>query len=307
MKNNIITRVLLFIPRKIFIAGRTQQEVLEVAAKLNSEGFLVTIDVLGEHSKNAKEVEDTVKEYEQLIGAIKNRDLKATISIKLTHLGLEFGHSYCFYITKNLVDYACQNNVGIEFDAEESKYNQETVRIFQEIFKNTAPTCQRRICLQANLKNSFQNLQILHNQGHPVRLVKGAYEETGDDAFQHRKVIEDHFVSLVDLVHILSAINRMSLRRIPQHAIATHDKNIISHASKLIEAYEFDKNFIEFQLLYGYLSLGRQLLRDGYPVRIYLPYGDDETALPYIWRRLKTPHSWRLFFDWLLGRFKTRF
>lgn len=304
MKTNIITKALLLIPRKIFIAGKTQEEVLEVTAKLNSERFLVTIDILGEDSKNEEKVEAALREYKQLIYEIRNRGLKATISIKLTHLGLGMSFGYCFNITKELASYARQNNVGIEFDMEKSKYNRETIEIFQILSK---PENNNRICLQANLFNSFDNLESLHNQNFNTRLVKGAYEESSDVTYCGQNIIRENFMKLINKAISKTVRDKLNEVSGPRHAIGTRDKKIINHAKEKIKIYSsLDETCIEFQLLYGYLALGRQLLSEGYPVRIYLPYGDDQAALPYILRRLKTPHTWKLFFDWLFSFNKTR-
>ncbi len=303
MKTSIITRALLFLSRKIFIAGKTQEETLAVAEKLNGEGFLATIDILGEHSKSEEEVETALKEYEQLIDKIRRRGLKANVSIKLTHLGLELSFGYCFNIVKKLIGCARRNNIGIEFDMEEFKYNAETIEIFQSLSR---PTDRNRICLQANIFKSVADLTVLHEWGHSTRLVRGAYEESFDVIRQDRLNIKESFVSLIDLA--ISLIARDWLNNIsgPKHAIGTRDKETINHVRRLIESLSLDKNRIEFQLLYGYLALGRQLLNGDYPVRIYLPYGDDQAALPYVWRRLKTPHTWKLFLDWLLNLDKIR-
>lgn len=303
MKTSVIRKALLFLPRKIFIAGRTKKEVLGVAARLNSEGFLTTIDVLGEHSKDENEAEKALSEYKQLVDEIRRRGIQSTISIKLTHLGLELSFGYCFNVVKDLVVYARRSGIGIEFDMEEYKHNSETIEIFQSLSK---PEDGNRICLQANLFNSFDNLENLHDQNYNTRLVRGAYEENSDVAYWNQVEIGENFKSLINL-----AIKKMeydwhnNITR-PRHAIGTRDTEIINHVRLFIEASPLDKNCIEFQLLYGYLALGRQLLSEGYPVRIYLPYGNDQTALPYIWRRLKTLHTWKLFFDWLFNFSKTR-
>lgn len=306
MKTGWITKILLFLPRKIFIAGKNQEEALDVAARLNSDGFLSTIDILGEHSKSEKEVEKALAEYKQLVNEIKKRGLRATISIKLTHLGLELGSGYCFNIVGELAGCARQNNVGIEFDMEEFKYNSETIEIFQNLSR---PAGNNRICLQANIKNSFDNFETLRNEGHPTRLVRGAYKENSKVSFWNREDVQEMFMSLIHGAILKTILDKLHGVSGPRHAIATRDKKIIEHVKIFVEANKdlpLEKNCIEFQLLYGYLTLGRQLLSEGYPVRIYLPYGNDQVALPYILRRLKTPHAWRLFWDWLFNSKKTR-
>ncbi|MBI2062979.1 MAG: proline dehydrogenase family protein [Candidatus Yanofskybacteria bacterium] len=299
MKINIFTKAMLFLPRKIFIAGKTRQEALNVAVRLNVEGFLTTIDVLGEHSKNEDNVGKSLSEYKQLVDDIKKYGIQSTISIKLTHLGMELGFGYCFNVVKDLVSYASRNCVGVEFDMEEFKYNHDTIEIFQNLSK---PEDKNRICLQANIKNSFENLDLLHGHGHSVRLVKGAYEEASDVSFYNQEDITENFKLLINLAFLGTIRNKLRSIMEPVHAIASRDKEIIDYARKCFESNHriLDKNCIEFQLLHGYLALGRQLLSEGFPVRIYLPYGEDSVALPYILRRLKIPHAWRLLFDWLL-------
>lgn len=299
----LIRELFLFIPRKIFIAGRTQEEALAIAEKLNDEGFLTTIDILGEHSKSEEEVETALREYKQLVSEIRDRDLKSTISIKLTHLGLELGFGDCFNVVKDLVGYARRNNVVIEFDMEEFKYNHDTIEIFQSLSK---PADNNRICLQANIFKSVDDLIMLHDKGFQIRLVKGAYEENSDVALYHQFEINKNFCDLVSTVILQTVSNKNSGICRPQHAIGTRDQKIIDWAKNSMRFHHLDKHSIEFQLLYGYLALGRELLQEGYPVRIYLPYGDDQTAFPYILRRLKSVDTWKLFFDWLFNFSKTR-
>lgn len=305
MKTNIITRCLLFIPRKIFIAGSNRQEALAIAAKLNKEGFGVTIDILGEHSKKEKDAESALKEYKQLVDDIAKHGLKATVSIKLTHLGLELGFGYCFNAVRELLSHARQNKTGVEFDMEEFKFNPNTIEIFQGLSKDTDGN---RICLQANIKNSFENLDSLHDQGYQARLVRGAYEEASDVSFYYQRDIQENFMSLINVAILKTIMNKLDGIEAPRHAIASRDKKIINYTRLVVEANWriLKKSSIEFQLLFGYLGLGRELLRQNYPVRIYLPYGDDSAALPYLWRRLKTPHAWKLLIDWLVSFGKTR-
>lgn len=302
MKTNILTKVLLFLPRKIFIAGKTRKEVLSVASRLNGEGFLTTIDVLGEHSKNEDEVEKALLEYGQLIDEIRESSVQSTISIKLTHLGLELDFGYCFNIVKDLVGYARQNNIGIEFDMEEYKYNPDTIEIFQSLSR---PTDKNRICLQANIFKSANDLISLHDNGFQTRLVRGAYDESSDIALYDPGEINQDFISLISIALLYTVSDKNKDISGLKHAIGTRDKKIIGWAKDLIKFYSLDKRSMEFQLLYGYLPLGHQLLSEGYPVRIYLPYGDDQAAFPYVIRRLKTPHAWKLLLDWSLDFGKT--
>ena len=127
------------------------------------------------------------------------------ISIKLTHLGLELGFGDCFNVVKDLVGYARRNNVVIEFDMEEFKYNHDTIEIFQSLSK---PADNNRICLQANIFKSVDDLIMLHDKGFQIRLVKGAYEENSDVALYHQFEINKNFCDLVSTVILQTVSNK---------------------------------------------------------------------------------------------------
>ena len=296
---NAIKKIILFIPRRIFIAGKNMEEALGMAARLNNEGFLTTIDILGEHSRSEEKVKKAYEEYKLLIEEIGHRGLKATISIKLTHLGLELGFGDCYNVVKKVIRCARLNNVGIEFDMEQFKYNTDTIEIFQSLSR---PEDHNRICLQANIRKSANDLINLHELGFQTRLVMGAYEEESDVALYHECEIRENLDSLINMAVLLTVSNRNKGIIGIKHAIGTRDIKTINWVKELIKSDSLEKNSLEFQLLFGFTTLGRQLLSEGYPVRIYLPYGDDQAAFPYILRRLKSPQNWKLMFGWLLDK-----
>lgn len=299
LKTNFITRGLLFVPRKIFIAGRTRLEVLAKASELNRRGFSVTIDVLGEHSRTEDEVEAALKEYKDLVNELAQSRLAATISIKLSHFGLGFNYGLCSNSVLELVKYANARQIGVEFDMEQYRYNQDTIDIFD---RTCRPAQGNRICLQANILDSYDKLEYLHAKGHAVRLVRGAYKERPSVAETFPKFIQENLFSFVHFVILQAVLAKSRGQPTIQHAFGTGDIKVINHLKIFVGAYELKKSDVEFQLLYGYLDLGRRLLKEGYPVRIYMPYGDDWAALGYVWRRIKNPRAWKLFFNWLFKK-----
>lgn len=255
-----------------FVAGQTLEEGLAVCARLNRDGILATLDHLGENVTSAEEAAASRAAYLAALDAIAQRGLRATVSIKLTHFGLDFSEEACRAYVTSVARRARETSNAVEIDMEASQYVDRTLRLVTELHE--AFGCVRAV-IQAYLRRSERDLQMLIGRGIPVRLCKGAYMEPAEIAFQGRRQIRANYLRLAEML--------LAEGRDP--AFATHDERLI--ASIIRRAAERGRNpeGLEFQMLYGIRrSLQRRLVEQGFRVRLYVPYG--VAWYPYLMRRL---------------------
>ncbi len=258
---------------KHYIAGESVDEAIEVAKKLKQKGFLTTIDVLGEHVRTRYQSEAVVKEYEDLLKVITRQKLHANISVKLTHLGLPIGTGYCIANLTKLIDNAAKHKSFVYLDMENGEYVQKTIDIYKRVHKHHK---QLGIAIQAYLYRSAKDVEELMKIGAHIRLVKGAYKESGARAFPKKKDVDENFKQLME---------RLLLKGI-YPAFATHDEKLIDYAQWFASHNNIQKKKFEFQMLYGIREdLQSQLVNKGYNIRIYVPFG--KQWMPYIIRRLR--------------------
>ncbi len=255
-----------------FVAGQTLEEGLAVCARLNQDGILATLDHLGENVTSAEEAAASRDAYLAALDAIAQRGLGATVSIKLTHFGLEFSEEACRAYVTSVAGRARETSNAVEIDMEASQYVDRTLGLVTDLHE--AFGCVRAV-IQAYLRRSERDLEMLIGRGIPVRLCKGAYMEPPDIAFQGRRQIRANYLRLAEML--------LAQGRDP--AFATHDERLI--ASIIRRAAERGRNpdGLEFQMLYGIRrSLQRRLVEQGFRVRLYVPYG--VAWYPYLMRRL---------------------
>ena len=255
-----------------FIAGHTLDRELAVCRRLNSEGILASLDHLGESVTSLDEAARSRDAYLQALAEISNQSLKATISIKLTQLGLDFSEDACRANVERLVDFAKSIGSCVEIDMESSEYVDRTLAMVSHLHSNSG--CVRAV-IQAYLYRSESDIEDLCRQAIPVRLCKGAYKETSDIAFPHKADVDRNYVRL--------------LTKLLDHgaypAIASHDEKIINRAIDHVKERNIASDRFEFQMLYGIRrDLQRRLVQAGYRLRLYVPYGD--AWYPYFMRRL---------------------
>lgn len=259
-----------------WIAGETPCSAIASAKKKNRAGFGVIINFLGEHVKERKEAQENVEENMRLLVALENERMNASLSIKLTQLGLLIDKSFCMSNVEKIVKSATSKGIFIWIDMENSPYTEDTIDIYLDIFNKYGNS---GIAIQANLKRSENDVKRITAQGGMIRLVKGAYSEKKEIAFSRRSEVTKNFSKLMGYLFYKSAF----------FAIATHDEKLINEA---IEANKVHKTRLEFQMLMGVREeLKQKLVSKGFNVVDYIPYG---TAwIPYTVRRLKE-RNWNI-------------
>jgi proline dehydrogenase len=249
-----------------FVAGNTLEEALAVCAKMNAQGILTTLDPLGESVSARNEAEASRDHALGALRAIAERKLQSTISVKLTQLGLDIDKEFCFENARALARLARDTGTRVEFDMETSGHVDRTLEIVKRLHQEFG--CVRAV-IQAYLFRSEEDIRGLNAMGIPVRLCKGAYAESEEVAFADKKDVDGNYLKLTKLL----------LEAGSYPAIATHDDRMVDGARRA------NKDTFEYQMLYGVRrDLQRQLIAEGYRLRLYVPYG--EAWYPYFMRRL---------------------
>jgi proline dehydrogenase len=263
-----------FIFAKRFVAGETLEEALPKVTELNEFGIRVTLDLLGENVKDKNTADKTLDHYIDLLNGINDRDLRSSISIKLTMLGLDIGKDYCKENLFKLLDVAKENNQFVRIDMEGSGYTQVTIDLFKEAFAKYGKHVG--IVIQAYLHRSKQDIEELSEIGADIRLCKGAYKEPERIALQNMPAIREAFKEYAKTLFKKTVYPR----------IATHDDELINWVKNYASENNIGPSRFEFQMLYGLrLNTCKELANDGYNVRVYIPYGT--MWVPYFSRRLK--------------------
>lgn len=260
----------LFRIAKQWIAGDTMAQAIQSARLANKKGMGSIINKLGEHLTSKNQVENTLKEYLILVSNLRKSRIKGGISIKPTQLGLARSKKECSQNFSILIEKASLSQIFVWIDMESSEFTDGTIGIYLDLFGKYE---RLGLALQANLKRTRGDLMKLLELGAKIRLVKGAYREKNEHAYQSRSDVDENYRNLMELLFVEGN----------EFGIATHDLQLIEHAINLSKVHE--KKF-EFQMLKGIRDeLKPILLKKGFPVMEYIPYGTN--WLPYSIRRLK--------------------
>jgi len=263
------------IARKVssrFIAGRTLEDALSACVKLRAEGITATLDYLGENVKSAEEAAACRDVFLMAMEALQAAGLEPNVSIKLTQFGIDFSEAACEANVSALAAMAERLGGFVRVDMEGSAYTQRTLDLVIRVHRRH-PACG--VVLQACLYRSAQDVHALIQEGVRVRLVKGAYLEPPEIAFPAKTDVDRHYIGLAH--HLLAS------GRYP--AIATHDERIVDRIERFAANNRVRRDNFEFQMLYGIRrDLQKRLRKDGYPIRVYVPFG--EAWFPYFMRRL---------------------
>ena len=278
--NRLIARTLPLVPKPIvrkvasrYVAGESLEEALSVVERLNAEGCMATLDVLGEDVTRREETEQTVLDYQRALSAIAQRGLDSNISVKLTALGLKLDAGECRKQFARIVDAARKTGHFVRIDMEDSSVTEETIRIFLEFRERYERT---GLVLQAYLRRSAQDARRVAQVRANVRVCKGIYVEPPAIAFQDPEEIRASYMELVE--SLLSAGCYVG--------IATHDPSLVQRSVGVVRSMALPREAYEFQMLLGVAGdLRRRLVHDAHRLRVYVPYG--EAWYAYSVRRLK--------------------
>ena len=255
-----------------FVAGETLEEAVAAARSCDDAGMMASLDYLGENVSSTSDAQRSRDEYLEIFETIAQESLQANVSCKLTQLGLDINCEFCTGLVLSIVERAASFDNFLRVDMEGSAYTQRTIDLVKRVrARNPAVGT----VIQSYLYRSEKDVGELLACGCRIRLCKGAYKEPEDVAFRRKADVDANYVRLMQ--NLLSSGF--------YHAIATHDPKMIAATIRHAAAKGISKDDFEFQMLYGVRTdLQRRLVKDGYRVRIYIPFGND--WFPYFMRRL---------------------
>jgi proline dehydrogenase len=276
-----IVRTLPAVPKPIvrkiserYIAGTTVHDACRVVERLNAEGKLATIDVLGEEITTWEEARHIGYEYENVLRAVDERGLDSNVSVKLTGLGLKLDVGLCREILERLVRQAADRGNFVRIDMEDSSCTDDTLRLYRELRAEGLDNVG--VVLQAYLRRTLADIEALADLTPNVRLCKGIYVEPEEIAFQGFDEVRESFVRALEAL----------LAHGSYVGIATHDEWLIEEGGRLVREHGRSPAEYEFQMLLGVRpDRGTQLVEEGHRLRIYVPYGEQWYA--YSLRRLQ--------------------
>jgi len=260
-----------------FVAGTEIADAVRATQAINRARMSVTIDNLGENVANPDEARHSAQLYQQILDAIAANHLNANISLKLTHMGLDIDEKLARDIVSGLVAKAAAMNPPgfVRVDMEGSPYTQRTLDFVHELHRMPGNADSVGTVIQAYLKRSESDIEKLLSERIRIRLCKGAYKEPPEIAFPAKSDVDANYVKLMKIL-MKSGI---------YHGLATHDENIIHQAQAFATGEKLSRDSFEFQMLYGIRrDLQRRLVREGWRLRIYIPFGTE--WYPYFMRRL---------------------
>jgi proline dehydrogenase len=255
-----------------FVAGETLDNALAVGRRLNQEQITVTLDHLGESVTTLDEAAEARDVYLRTVTAIRDSQIQGNVSLKLTQFGMDLSYDRCRDNVEQLVACAAARGEFVRIDMESSEYVDRTLQLVKELHAKHGNV---GVVIQAYLFRSKQDVEDLCARRIRVRLCKGAYLEPAAVAFPGKQDVDRNYVELMKIL----------LDRGEYPALATHDENMIAATKAYAAARNISRDSFEFQMLYGIRrDLQRQLVADGYRLRLYVPFG--RAWYPYYMRRL---------------------
>ncbi len=260
-----------------FVAGTGVEDALHAAQVVNQSGLSVSVDNLGENVTNSEEARASAQLYHQLLDEIAKRQLNANVSLKLTHMGLDVDEKLARDLVAGLVAKAAAINPRnfVRVDMEGSPYTQRTLDFVHELHRLPGHAGAVGAVIQSYMRNAEDDIQKLLAERIRVRLCKGAYKEPEEIAFQQKSEVDANYVKLMKIL----------MKSGVYHGLATHDERIINQAKSFATNENISRDAFEFQMLYGIRrDLQRRLVREGWHMRVYIPFGTE--WYPYFMRRL---------------------
>lgn len=271
-----------------FVAGTKIEDAIIVINELNSKGINVTLDHLGENTSKPEEASEATDIIINTLDEINKSNLCANVSIKLTQIGLGLDENLCGQNLERILVKAKEYNNFIRIDMEDTPYTDKTISLYYQMhkkgYKNTG------LVLQSYLYRTESDARKLLKDRTAIRLVKGAYQEPADKAFPKKADVDANYDLLTKIMIDAASDGGSTMSSNngcfpPIPAIATHDENRITFAKQYIQKTNLPKESVEFQMLYGIRrDLQEQLIKEGYSVRVYVPFGTH--WYPYFMRRL---------------------
>lgn len=255
-----------------YVAGEDSAVALSKTKELNDLDIKGTLDILGESVFTEKDAESYTNQYIDLVKEIGRRNIASGVSVKPTAFGLCLSYEVARANFQRLLEVAKESGTFIRIDMEDSPFTDNTIKLYTEL-KESYPRIG--IVYQAYLKRTLSDIEKHPNGDFNVRICKGIYTEPESIAYKSYQGVVDNYIKCLELLFEKRAFV----------GIATHDKVLVDSARELIKKKNVAKDKYEFQMLYGVLpDLRDQIKREGHPLRVYVPYGQD--WYPYSIRRM---------------------
>ncbi len=271
-----------------FVSGEKLEDAIQAIKALNAKGINATLDHLGENTATPEDARQATRDIIVALDAIQEAGVRANVSVKLTQIGLALDPNLCAENLSQIVAHAAKLNNFVRVDMEDSAVTQITLDLMRGV--RAKGLTNTGIVIQAYLYRSEQDIKDLIQEGTTVRLCKGAYKEPASVAFPKKADVDANYDRLAALLIDSSKLPSSQPaaadgRTPPIPGLATHDEKRIIFAKQYLQQAGLPKNSMEFQMLYGIRrELQENLAADGYPVRVYVPYGTE--WYPYYMRRL---------------------
>jgi len=256
-----------------FIAGESVEEAIDAARRLEGRGLSQTLDYLGESVATLEEAEAATVDYGRILDRIVASNVGRNVSLKLTQLGLDVSQEAALANLRRILEPARTHGFFVRIDMENSPYTDATLEIFETLWAGGFTNLG--VVLQSALFRTAHDLPRVVGRGARVRLVKGAYKEAAEVAYQRKADVDAAYIMQMQYL----------LREGTFPALATHDAEIIEAARAFVASEGIAKDRFEFQMLYGVRrDLQASLAKEGYGMRVYVPFG--RQWFPYFMRRL---------------------
>ena len=256
-----------------FIAGETLEEAIAAARELSARGLGLTLDQLGESVTSLDEAAAATAGYVAIVDAVVRAGVERNISLKLTQLGLALDKAHTVDNLRRILEAAQKHDFFVRVDMEDSPFTDVTLEVFETVWNLGFRNCG--VVLQSALRRSEADLARVNGLGARVRLVKGAYKEPREVAYQLKQEVDAAFERMTSTLLLEGTYP----------AIATHDVRMLDLTKRVATEHGVGKDRFEFQMLYGIRrDLQAALVAEGYRVRVYVPFGRE--WFPYFMRRL---------------------
>lgn len=270
--NSMAKRYGLALGARRVVAGETIEEAIAKVKELNGQGLVCTLDHLGEFVFSEEEAYESADYCIRTLDAVAESGVHSNLSLKMTQLGLDISKELCMKNMRRILETAKKHGNFVRIDMEDYAHCQVSIDIYNELkkeFDNVG------LVIQAYLYRSEQDIQDLNEINANLRLVKGAYKEPPEVAFPEKKDVDENYKKLI----------KIHLKNGNYTAVASHDDHIIQFTKDLAEKENIPRDLFEFQMLYGIRTQSQlELVKEGYQMRVYVPYGTDWYG--YFMRRL---------------------